>query len=73
MANVTPNQCQKNANRDTIWVFIITRGNQFLAFLGDKEGKKLIMTYEAVLRGERSSIYEKFVLYDRVPLSFFFY
>ena len=67
-ANVTPCQCQKNANRDAIWVLSITRRDQFLAFLGGKEGKKLILTYVAVFRGARSLIYEKFLLCDRVPL-----
>ena len=33
-ANVTPSQCQKNANCDAIWVLSGTRGNQFLAFKG---------------------------------------
>ena len=68
-ANVTPCQCQKNANRDAIWVLSITRRDQFLAFLGGKEGKKLILTYVAGIRGARSLIYEKFLLCDRVPLS----
>ena len=67
-ANVTPCQGQKNANRDAIWVLSIMRRDQFLAFLGGKEGKKLILTYVAVFRGARSLIYEKFLLCDRVPL-----
>ena len=67
-ANVTPCQCQKNANRDAILVLSITRRDQFLAFLGDKEGKKLILTYVEVFRGARSFIYEKFLLCERVPL-----
>ena len=69
-ANVTPCQCQKNANCDAIWVPSITRRDHFLAFLGGKEGKKLILTYVAVFRGAISLIYEKFLLCDRVPLSF---
>ena len=67
--NVTPSQCQKNANRDAIWVLNITRRDQFLAFLGGKEGKTLIFTYVATFRGARSLIYEKFLLCDRVPLN----
>ena len=51
-ANVTPCQYQKNANRDAIWVLSITRRDQFLAFLGSKEGKKLILTYIAMFRGQ---------------------
>ena len=46
-------------------------GDQFLAFLGDKEGKQLILTYVTVFRGARSAMYEKFLLCDKVPLSIF--
>ena len=65
---MTPSQCQKNANRDAIWVPSITRGDHFLAVLGVKECKKLILTYVAVFRGARSSTYEKFLLGDKVSL-----
>ena len=67
-ANVTPSQCQKNANSDAIWVLSIKRRNQVFAFLGGKDGKKLILTYVVVFMGARSLIFEKFLLCDRVPL-----
>ena len=47
----------------------IKRRGQFLAFLGGKKGKKLILTYVAVIMGASSLIYEKFLLCDRVPLT----
>ena len=53
-ANVTPSQCQKNANRDAVWVLSITRGDHFLAFLGGKEWKNLILNYVALLKGTQS-------------------
>ena len=68
---MTPCQCQKNANCDAIWVLSITRRDQFLAFLGGIECKKLILSFVLVSRETISLIYQKFLLFDRVPLSLF--
>ena len=55
-ANVTPCQCQKNAN---IWVLMLSiiSVDLFLAILGGKECKKYILAFVKVFNGAISLIH----------------